>query len=311
MFHRTLSPDDPRWASCDPDYTLRRDLFVRALAFFGAHYNVVSLQDVLDARRGGRRLPPRALLLTFDDGWADNADHALPELQRVGMPAVMFVVADAVGRRQPFWQERLIAAWRLGRIRVADVSAAMGIDNALPAEADTEHELAALRALIARIEALPPANRESLLATFDASMDDGLRHMVDTDELAGLRAGGVDLGLHGKRHVRMTEAEDLDSELAGAREALRRVLGDADASRMTTMSFPHGVYDMAIAERALQAGYELLFTSEPVLNPTAGAPGWLLGRTGFETDTVLDSRGRFRADWLAWYLFRREARRLA
>jgi peptidoglycan/xylan/chitin deacetylase (PgdA/CDA1 family) len=311
MFHRTLSPDDPRWASCDPDYTLRRDLFVRALAFFGAHYNVVSLQDVLDARRGLRRLPPRALLLTFDDGWADNADHALPELQRAGMPAVMFVVADAVGCRQPFWQERLIAAWRLGRIRLADLAAALGQDDPPPARTGTGHELATLRALIACLEALPRAKRESLLATFAESMDDGLRHMVDTDELIRLRAGGVDLGLHGKRHVRMTEAQDLDGELAGARGALSRVLGDADASRMASMSFPHGAYDIAIAKRALQAGYELLFTSVPVLNPTAGAPGWLLGRTGFETETVLDSRGRFRADWLAWYLFRREARRLA
>jgi hypothetical protein len=37
----------------------------------------------------------------------------------------------------------------------------------------------------------------------------------------------------------------------------------------------------------------------------------LLGRTGFETDSVVDGRGRFRPDWLALYLFRREARRLA
>lgn len=311
MFHRTLSPDDPRWASCDPDYTLRRDLFARALAFFGAHYNVVSLQQVLDARRGHGRLPPRALLLTFDDGWADNADHALPELQRAGMPAVMFVVADAVGRRQPFWQEQLVAAWRLGRIRVADVAAAMGTGiDPLPAESGAAG-LAVLRTLVARLEALPATERESLLATFAGAMDDGLRHMVDIGELVRLRDGGVDLGLHGKRHLRMTEADDLDGELSGARRTLSGVLGDADQSRMVAMSFPHGAYDMAIAERALQAGYELLFTSVPVLNPAEGAPGWLLGRTGFETETVLDSRGRFRADWLAWYLFRREARRLA
>jgi hypothetical protein len=40
-------------------------------------------------------------------------------------------------------------------------------------------------------------------------------------------------------------------------------------------------------------------------------PSWLLGRTGYETDTVADASGIFRPEWLAWYLFRRDARRLA
>ncbi len=49
----------------------------------------------------------------------------------------------------------------------------------------------------------------------------------------------------------------------------------------------------------------------PVLNPSGGGVGWLLGRTGFETDAVVDARGRFRPDWLALYLFRKPVRRLA
>src|SRR5690606_5764285 len=91
-FHRILREDDPRWATCDPDYTLRADAFAASLAFFRRHYNVVSLEQVLDARRGAGRLPPRALLITFDDGWADTAQVALPELQRAGLPAVLFLV---------------------------------------------------------------------------------------------------------------------------------------------------------------------------------------------------------------------------
>lgn len=312
MFHRTLSPDDPRWATCDPDYTLARDVFARSLAFFRRHYHVVTLQQVLDARRCGSSLPPRAMLLTFDDGWADNVDHALPELQRAGLPALMFVVADAVGRRQPFWQERLIAAWRRGAIAVADIAAALPADGGerLP---DTE-DLAAMRALVMRLEALSAGQRAALLAPFQPAMDDGLQHMVDARQLLALRQGGVALGLHGKSHVRMTQAEDLDAELQGARVALAARLGEASGhgeAPEVTLSFPHGAHDAGIAERARQAGYELLFTSVPVLNPTGSGPGWLLGRTGFETGGVVDRRGRFRDDWLAWYLFRREARMLA
>lgn len=308
MFHRTLSAEDPRWATRDPDYTLERGLFADTLGFFRRHYNVVSMQDVLDARRGGG-LPPRALLLTFDDGWADNVDHALPELERAGLPGLMFVVADAVGRRQPFWQERLIAAWRRKALRVAEVATAWEATGEPGAPSRRDETLAVLREWIAALEGLARPRREALMASLATAMDDGLRHMVDVGELRRLRQGGVALGLHGKSHVRMTEAEDLDAELSGARDALAAALGDASPAE--TMSFPHGAFDTEVARRARDAGYELLFTSVPVLNPTRGGVGALLGRTGFETDTVVDASRRFRPDWLAWYLFRKEARRLA
>lgn len=318
MLHRTLSADDPRWATCDPEYTLPRDVFAQVLRFVRRHYNVVGVDQVLAARTGESRLPPRALLLTFDDGWADNADHALPELQRAGLPGLMFVVADAVGRRQPFWQEQLIAAWRRGALRVAELASALGSIDGTGGSVQTpagNEDLASLRKLIALIEDLPRDGRTRLLAPFAAAMDDGLRHMVDAHELERLRAGGVALGLHGKTHVPMTRAEDLDAELQGARASLAASLqagaaGDGETPART-MSFPHGAFDMDIAQRAHRAGYELLFTSVPVLNPTRQGPGWLLGRTGFETDTVVDRHRRFRRDWLAWYLFRRPTRSLA
>jgi peptidoglycan/xylan/chitin deacetylase (PgdA/CDA1 family) len=310
MFHRTLRPDDPRWASCDPDYTLGEDLFVASLAFFKRHYHVVSLEQVLRARRDGARLPSRALLITFDDGWLDNADYALPALRRAGLPAVMFVAADAVGAGQPFFQERVIAAWRRGRLSVPALAASIDAHD-VAAEHD---DIGGLRRLIAKLEIMPPTQRRAVLDRHADALDDGLQHMIDVGDLARLRAGGIELGLHGKSHVPMLRAEDLDAELAGAREAMAAMLGAPEGLASTacaTMSFPHGSFDDAIAARARESGYELLFTSVPVLNAVGEKPSWLLGRNGYETDTVADRNGRFRPEWLAWYLFRREARRLA
>ena len=125
MFHRVLTEQDPRWPSCDPDYTLEAGLLERCLAFFRRHYNVVSADEVLAARRDGTPLPDRALLITFDDGWADNHAHALPRLRNANMPALLFAVADAIDRDEPFFQERLIAAFRLGRVRVPALLSAL------------------------------------------------------------------------------------------------------------------------------------------------------------------------------------------
>ena len=309
MFHRTLSPEDPRWRTCDPDYTLATRWLADSLAFFRRHYHVVSLEQVLASRRTGAPLPPRALLITFDDGWADNADYALPELRKAGLPALMFVVSDAVGTRQPFFQERLIAALRRGALKLADLADAMQPHLSEPWRPRDE-SLDELREAIARLERMPAEHREAVLAPFMAALDDGHRHMVTVEELHRLAAGGMALGLHGKTHAPMKHAADLDAELSGARAALARQLGQP-APNAESMSFPHGSFDDAIAQRARDAGYELIFTSVPVLNPAAGGVGWLLGRTGFETDAVVDARGRFRPDWLALYLFRKPAQRLA
>lgn len=313
MFHRTLRPDDPRWASCDPDYTLGQDLFAASLAFFRRHYRVVSLQDVLRARRDGTGLPPRALLISFDDGWLDNVDYALPALRDAGLPAVMFVAADAVGARQPFYQEQIVAAWRLGKLSLEALAASV-VEHAGGEHDGVRAGVAELRRLIARLETMPPASRRAVLERHADVLNDGLQHMIDIDDLARLRAGGIELGLHGKSHVAMTRAEDLANELGGAREAMATMLAPPEglaSDACATMSFPHGAFDDAIAAQAREAGYELLFTSVPVLNPVGDKPSWLLGRTGYETDTVADRDGTFRPDLLAWYLFRRDTRRLA
>lgn len=321
MFHRTLRPDDPRGASCDPDYTLGEDLFVSSLDFFRRHYRVVSLQDVLRARREGAGLPPRALLISFDDGWLDNVDYALPALRSAGLPAVMFVAADAVGARQPFYQERIVAAWRLGKLS-SEALAASVAEHARETHVGepaggVRAGIDGLRALIARLETMSSTSRRAVLERHADALNDDLQHMIDVDDLARLRAGGVELGLHGKSHVAMTRADNLANELGGARAAMAAMLspqspGEGLASdACATMSFPHGAFDDAIAAQACEAGYELLFTSVPVLNSVGGKPSWLLGRTGYETDTIADANGTFRPEWLAWYLFRRDVRRLA
>ena len=173
--------------------------------------------------------------------------------------------------------------------------------------------IAGVRELIAQLEKMPPTQRNAVLECHAGQLDDGLQHMIDVADLPRLRAGGIELGLHGKTHTPLLRADDLDAELGGARMTMAAML-DAPEGLATpacaTMSFPHGAFDDAIAARARAAGYELLFTSVPVLNAAGARPSWLLGRTGYETGTIVDSNGRFCPERLAWYLFRRESRRL-
>jgi peptidoglycan/xylan/chitin deacetylase (PgdA/CDA1 family) len=305
MFHRVLDPTDPRWASCDPDYTLEANLLDRCIAFFKRHYTIVSVDDVIAARNSGAALPSRALLVTFDDGWSDNVDFALPRLRAQSVPGLLFVVADVIGRRLAFFQERIIGGWRLGKLKVAELIAAL--PGPAPALAGG-NDIGDLRRAIAALEQLDDATRERALAPFAAALDDGKRHMTTSEELKTLERGGIAIGVHGKTHTPMTRATDLDAELGGARVEVGAHLDGGRAPQ--TMSFPHGRYDAPIAERAHASGYELVFTSDPILNPVDPQPGWLLGRVGFEQSGIVDTQGNFRDDKLAMLLFRKSIRRL-
>jgi len=62
-------------------------------------YRVLDLDTALGALRGERSLPERAVVLTFDDGYQNFVEHALPVLQRHGFPATVYAISAWLGRR--------------------------------------------------------------------------------------------------------------------------------------------------------------------------------------------------------------------
>jgi peptidoglycan/xylan/chitin deacetylase (PgdA/CDA1 family) len=300
MYHRILSPHDRRWEECDPEYTLADDLFAETLAFFPRHYTVISLARLLAARAGMEELPERPLLLTFDDGWSDTEEFALPHLRRAGLPAVAFVAGAAVGRREPFWQEQLVHAWRAGRLDAGSARtlwAAAAPGEPAPNLGGRER-LDGLRTVIARLERLPPERRWPALETVAAALPGPDRQMATPGQLRSLAAGGVTIGSHGFTHEPLVQV-DAAGELTRVRELLASQVPTAPV-----LSFPHGRHDAPTVERAREAGYQLLFTSVPELPRADGRGPGPLGRVGFTTETI-SRGGRFAPDLLALHLFRK------
>jgi peptidoglycan/xylan/chitin deacetylase (PgdA/CDA1 family) len=73
-------------------------------------YTVVSLDDVIGHYVERRPLPERAVLITFDDGYLDNLEHAVPVLQRYGYPAVLFAPIGYLGAKRPLPHDEHLAA---------------------------------------------------------------------------------------------------------------------------------------------------------------------------------------------------------
>ena len=104
---------------------------------------VVRLADALPALRGEAALPAGAVALTFDDGYADNHAQALPVLERLGFPAVFFVVTAAVGTTSTI--DRYARCCRFDRmLDWREVSDLRARGHAIGAHGRTHRELAGL-----------------------------------------------------------------------------------------------------------------------------------------------------------------------
>jgi peptidoglycan/xylan/chitin deacetylase (PgdA/CDA1 family) len=309
MFHRVLPAGEIGPSAADPAWTVSAELFENILTFLRRHYHFVSLGDVLAARAGRMKLPPRALLVSFDDGWRDNLDHALPILRRCGVPAVLFVASDAIEDASLcWWQEVLLWALRSGRKGSAEL--ALEADPAAASPTGTGEKVPELGLLLSYAK-LDAARRDEVLRPLVQELErrHPRPHMLDPTSLRELAAAGVAIGVHGAAHLPLTELDDPADDLIKARSHISTSSGQSEA---TALSFPHGRYDARVVRSARKLGFEALFTSDAVLNscPGGSLDTDLVGRIPVFAHLVTRPNQRLAHERLATFLFLRPAKKL-
>jgi peptidoglycan/xylan/chitin deacetylase (PgdA/CDA1 family) len=306
MLHRVIDPADPDFALSDPTYTLSLPLFEHLVKFLRDHYEIVSLADVTAAYDRVKSLPNHSLLVTFDDGWADNLRYAAPVLRRGNTPAVVFTVAEAVqSKADAWWQETVFAAARNGSM--ADWIGQRHVRDKIKVSAHGQAEPSAID-VVTTLGFMPDDEREELLLTLPAQPC-GRRMMLEPDDLCKLVDLGIDIALHGYTHVPLTNVPDVAAELSRASRALHEM--SAGRSIGTALGCPHGRYDSRVVDGARAAGVELVFTSDPCLNSTH--QGMLtrdrvLGRINVIARHIEDRPGRFDPSAAARWLWARDIR---
>ncbi len=300
MFHRVMDPSDPDFPRADPVYTVSAPLFEQLLDFLRDHYSVVDIDHVMDASEGVRTLPEHALLITFDDGWADNLRYAAPLLKARGMPAVIFVAVEAVqSDSMAWWQEEVFAVGRSGGLARWLCGAPAGAGWAADSPVD----------VVTRLALMDAGDREGMLASLPRQPCHS-RMMLNENGLRRLGDYGISVGLHGYRHVPLTSLTDAAAELITARETLATLTTGA-AATTTALGCPHGLYDDRVIAAARSVGIKVIFTSDKLLNATEG--GLLmrarpLGRIGIVAAHMEAAPGRLDPAAAARWLWSRDCR---
>jgi peptidoglycan/xylan/chitin deacetylase (PgdA/CDA1 family) len=300
MFHRVLPESEAVRLTADPVYTVTPRLLSECVRFLEKHYTIVGLRDIVRSRQRKSRLPRRAALITFDDGWYDNLVYAAPILNAV--PWTVFVAADAIGQPACWWQEAVLWALRSGSTTFSSLREACGRSGGAP---DNVH------ALLADLARLPSEERSRILAPYCESIRARYSSamMLSKEDIPALVRAGATIGAHGDTHLPMSLLSDRDLEI-DIRSAKALVSEWSDSEAGTTLSFPHGRYDARVCAAAGRSGFSVTFSSDPLLNPCRD--GWLgdgsLGRIPITAHDVGDGHGGLNPARLATWLFLRDLR---
>lgn len=81
--------------------------FKAQIEYIAANYNVLSMSELLSILSFRMPVPPNAIVITFDDGYADVFTIAYPKLKALGIPATVFLTTESVTCQKSIWTNKL------------------------------------------------------------------------------------------------------------------------------------------------------------------------------------------------------------
>jgi peptidoglycan/xylan/chitin deacetylase (PgdA/CDA1 family) len=274
-YHRIVEDFESSAKDSIPSMLLSRRMLEHHLDWIGRRFRFVSL-DELGARleaTDGRRDPVAAI--TFDDGYRDFYDHALPLLKRKGVPAAVFVVTGMVGKNRAQIHDRL---YLLLARRFRPGSGAP----------------TAFQATRQMLETLSQAEIEKVIQTLESELsipEDVFRpfYPLTWEMLHEIRGAGITVGSHTRTHVLMPNEskQRVMDEAAGSRAEIETKLGAA----VRHFAYPGGRFDRAAVDAVAAAGYRFGYTT--CTHRDDGFPLLTVPRTILWESSCRDSQGSF------------------
>ncbi len=231
-YHRVLPQPDP----LEPDYPDRAQ-FELQMRWLSEHANVLPLAEADRLQRSGE-LPARTVCITFDDGYQDNVDEALPILRRYALPATFFIATAYLDGR-PMWNDQVIEA-----IRLAADPATLIAEHAPDIADDVRRDsrVAVLNATLRTVKYYAHGDREQIAAKMLESVDSARsrtwRPMMQESGVRALAAAGMEIGSHTDSHPILAKLDDLTAriEIERSRDRLASIVGRP----ITSFAYPNG-----------------------------------------------------------------------
>lgn len=289
-YHRVLDVGQERSFEFDPDLISASTAdFDWQMQHLRERYDPIGFHDLVEFVKHGTPLPPRPVIVTFDDGFDDNYRVAFPILRALRMPATFFVSTGYIGRRETFWFDWFfyLARHAIGKLEALVIGGArFPLDGA-------DGERQARRALQA-LWTLPDDQRRTAIETLERSLgmaqpQQGFAQSMpmDWDQVREMAAAGMELGSHTVSHpiLSRVNASALRYELVESKRELEERLGRS----ICALAYPVGgnfAFNREVEEAAREAGYDVCASYVPGTNPLGALDLFRLKRIHVEREVT-------------------------
>ena len=280
MYHRIASPVIDPW-----DLSVSAENFDLQLSILAKKYNVIPLPQLVDKLQKGN-LEKNTVAISFDDGYLDNLNVALPILEKHGLPASFFIPSYNIEHQQPYWWDALEdLVFNTStfpevidlQIKGEKISLAMGEEAVLTTEfrdqyktwkGTTEPVLKRCRLYVmlwSRLKTLAPTEqRESiqqLQSVFKTNPGPGIE-LINKEQLKYLGNHPLcTIGAHTTHHIMLAAHNyaSQEQEITTGKNWLSAVL----AREVDLISYPYGSYDRNTLDLVRKANFTAAFTTDP------------------------------------------------
>lgn len=256
IFHRVLPEPDPMLRD-EPD--IRR--FSALMDLIGSNFRVLLLRDAVCQLHSGA-LPPRAICITFDDGYANNCEVAMPVLIARGLPATVFVATGYLNGGAMF-NDIVIEALRVAP-EALDLRG-LGLGQFKLSDFNSRRKVATM--IIERLKYGSGTVAERLNAARNLAAACGLHRMpqlmLHDDQVVKLHRNGIEIGAHTVTHPILTRVNSANArdEIVESKRRLEHLVG----APVTSFAFPNGDpsqdYSIEHVNMVREAGFHVALTT--------------------------------------------------
>lgn len=256
-------------------------LFREQIAFMKSNFNIVTMEQVLEAISTKEKLPEKALLLTFDDGYADNYTVAMPVLEEYGVQGSFFIPGKTFTTHQLLDVNKIhyvLASANIYNL-VEDLKKEMDYYRGQEFQYVSTEELFAKYAVASRFDiketvfvkqmlqtVLPEKLRNiissKLFAKYVGVTEEQLAYelYMSEEQIRTMKRHGMFIGIHGYDHYWLGNlpVEQMEKDISLALDALDEFVD----RKQWVMNYPYGNYNKGVLEYISKQGACLGLTTE-------------------------------------------------
>lgn len=273
-YHGVVSDQD--WHDWETSDMVAESVFRKHLAFFRKHYRVISLKSLVAGLSGKLKLPKRALAITFDDGYRNNLQYAVPALKDYGLTATFFLTTGFLDKTDELWwlpvkKYVLVSQQRGNGCEIAGLG-----KFAAESTAAAGHSY---RMILSKLKELPGHARSEIVETVRQQLPAESDLLADVyapmtwPEARNMVAVGMEVGAHSVSHLILAnEPEEKISQ--EVHDSVERINTELDLDGVA-FSYPDGQLEncrQAVIAEVKKAGCYTGLMNFPGLNRKGDDP---------------------------------------